>query len=147
MVDKISISSIKKSGKNTFSIDINLPEENVVEEVLSEPAEELVLESDSVQEIPVEELVEEKTETLEQEEQVELEPFTLNITPADNTEDTYKPHRKVITLSETTNSTTKGVIENSLVRGTDNIYIIEKKYILPIENLDDATYTDNLKGG
>ena len=134
MVDKISINSIKKSGKNTFSIDIDLPEENTVEEVL---------ESDSVQEIPVEELVEEKTETLEQE---ELEPFTLNITPTDDTEDTYKPHRKVITLSEMTNDT-KGVIENSLARGTDNIYIIEKKYILPIEHLDDATYTDNLKGG
>jgi elongation factor G len=98
------------------------------------------------EEIPIEELVREKTETLEQEEQAELEPFTLNITPADDTEDTYKPHRKVITLSEMTNGT-KGVIENSLVRGTDNIYITEKKYILPIENLDNATYIDNLKGG
>lgn len=32
------------------------------------------------------------------------------------------------------------VIENTLVQGTNNIYITEKKYILPIENLENATY-------
>lgn len=38
------------------------------------------------------------------------------------------------------NSNLEEVVENSRVYGTDNIYIKEKKYILPIENLDDSTY-------
>lgn len=43
---------------------------------------------------------------------------------------------------QTFSSELEEVMENSLVEGTDNIYMKEKKYILPIENLDNATYND-----
>lgn len=43
-------------------------------------------------------------------------------------------------ISETTVSSIEEVYEESLVEGTDNIIMKAKKYILPIENLNNADY-------
>lgn len=151
MVDKISITSIKKSGKNTFTLDLNLPGDSepvVIEEITEDLPEEIeestpATEDDSIiEEEPI------QTENIEQEEP-EIESFTMNITPANDEEETQQPKRIIIPNEEADfyANGIEEVVENSLVRGTDNIYITEKKYILPIENLDNATYVDNLKGG
>lgn len=44
-------------------------------------------------------------------------------------------------IDETLVGTLKEVYEETIVPGTDNIIMKVKKYILPIENLKDTTYT------
>lgn len=113
MVDKITISSIQPiPGSNLVFLNLKEePKEEIIE--LEEPViEEFTMDVES-------EKIDDSTEIIEQ-----------------------KPKRVMSsTIHETyfTNSVEE-IEENSLVSGTDNIYMRQKKWILPIENLDNATY-------